>query len=363
MPSTVEGYRVSLRPACNADFAKFYEWRTDLLSFNLLSWMHHAPTVDEFTQQMDAHLRESINFVVVENATGEPIGLVIAYDVNLIDRWCSLLVYATSERRGVALGREAAFLFWDYLFHNFRFRKIYMDVYAFNSGWLDSTPAIEAGLMVEEGCFRRHLHFNGEFWDMRRLALYRERWSGIREFLMLLMGAENVSASHDAEPAYSETPSDRPAAEAFASGRSGIGRIFGSLHASSSRRETLELILNYPRLGKVDEVVNRLAKHVVLDTPMTGRVSGKSHVEKLMRDRQAMVERLEATSRTIQRIVWSEPQESNEAVKIVGTCDSAQIEISITFDSAEQIAEIVWRGPTELLVAHYLCQTATPPTR
>lgn len=360
LPRVAVGGRVGLRPAAHDDLATFYGWRDDLLQFDLLGWVRNTVTFEQFSREMELHLRNSCSLVGVDAETDEPLGLVFAYEMNPIDGWCSVLVYAAHDHRRQALGREAAFLFWDYLFRDFRLRKIYMDVFEFNQGWVESTPALEAGLMVEEGRFRQHIPFNGRLWDVIRLALYRERWMRMRDFLLLLVGSESprgpTSSEHaerDGQGADGSSPRDAHTEHAAreAEPERTPGHDGGVSNIELARR-----YLACVRGGDAEGLAGMLARDVTFDSPVTGTLAGRAFLQKMLRDRHAMAARLE-DGRGVGRqdIVWSHPEQHGDTVRIVGShAPDGTIEVTWTFNAQGEITAWSWHGPTQLLVSYYL---------
>ena len=107
------------------------------------------------------------------------------------DRWMSSI--ATNQDGDIALGYtessnslfpslplEAFMLFLDYLFTVFGFRKLYGEVLEFN---LTSFRSIIGKIAHEEGRLRDHEYFDGRYWDLVFLAIYREEWEAKRERL------------------------------------------------------------------------------------------------------------------------------------------------------------------------------------
>ena len=97
-------------------------------------------------------------------------------------------MYISQAARGQTAGREAGLGFFDHLLTDYTFRKLYIDVYEFNRGWLDGSGGEELGLVKEEGHFRGHVRRDGRLWDVHRYAIYRDRWMQIRDFIRALYG-------------------------------------------------------------------------------------------------------------------------------------------------------------------------------
>ncbi len=72
--------------------------------------------------------------------------------------------------RGAGWPLEAGVLFCNYLFKNFNFRKLYVEVPGFNFGQL------ERGLgrfFEEEGRLSEHDYYDGRYWDLVIMTLDR----------------------------------------------------------------------------------------------------------------------------------------------------------------------------------------------
>jgi hypothetical protein len=51
-----------------------------------------------------------------------------------------------------------------------------------------------AGGFVEEGRFREHTWHDDRYWDVIRLAMYREKWNEVRDRARLLLGVQEQAA-------------------------------------------------------------------------------------------------------------------------------------------------------------------------
>lgn len=81
--------------------------------------------------------------------------------------------------RDALCSAEAVALFVDFVFTGWNFRKIYIDVAAFN--------APQFGSFLErcemEGRLKDHLYLDGEYWDLVTYALWRDQWSTLGPLL------------------------------------------------------------------------------------------------------------------------------------------------------------------------------------
>jgi len=190
VPASITGRWVLLRAVSREDLPAFFRWRVDVFEMHLWASSKRVPTFEEFATELDQMLRQTITFLTVNKQTGQPIGFVQAYNLNLNEGWCYALVYtAPRYRRGH--GVEAYVGLLDYLFRSFNLRKIYADVFEFNADSM--SPLMSAGF-VEEGRFRQHVWFEKQYWDVIRFAIYRDDWYRFRERTHFVLGVAEEAA-------------------------------------------------------------------------------------------------------------------------------------------------------------------------
>lgn len=182
------GESVVLRAVTRQDFATFLGWRSQLTDMRVWTAPTSVPSLEQFTPEMDLIIRQSLLLLVTTKEDGQAIGFVQAYNMNQVDGWCFLAVYFAPEFRRQRYGAEAFLPFVDYLFRHFNLHKIYMEMQEFNMAFYQA--AIETGAFVEEGRFRDHTRYDGRYWDMVRVALYRDAWNNIRDWANLVVHDE-----------------------------------------------------------------------------------------------------------------------------------------------------------------------------
>lgn len=172
------GSEVSLRCPQAQDMHLLDGWVQDLTSRRLLN-LGGKPA----EQQLRALIQGGISALVVSAKTQHVLGFITAYDVNMLDRWCFLLTYLRDRDRGHAAGLSGTFGFWNYLFDSMRMRKVYFDVFESNSGWMDSLPLLEIGLIRKEGQFRVHVATETGYEDVSRFAVHHRDFIRARDYL------------------------------------------------------------------------------------------------------------------------------------------------------------------------------------
>lgn len=146
-----------------------------------------VPTWEEFCSEIDQLARQSVFFLATLSADGTPIGFTQAYNLNVQDGWCFTAAYIVEPYRRSPHAAEAYIALLEYLFCSFPSRKVYADVFEFN---IRPLKPLMAGGFVEEGRFREHTWHDDRYWDVIRLAMYREKWNEVRDRARLLLGVQ-----------------------------------------------------------------------------------------------------------------------------------------------------------------------------
>jgi RimJ/RimL family protein N-acetyltransferase len=102
--------------------------------------------------------------------------MVFSHDTSPNDGYAFVSVYIVPEKRKRGLGLEAAVVFIEYILRLFSFRKLYFDIYEFNSASL----AIATRYAKQEGYFPEHGWFYDRWWALYRFAVYRRDWDNNR---------------------------------------------------------------------------------------------------------------------------------------------------------------------------------------
>lgn len=122
-------------------------------------------------------------YIVTSSASGQPLGLVMLYDVDMVHQWA----YLGAARFAVGLASGVVFmhglgLFLDLSFRLAPFRKIYVDTPEYN---VDAFRSAIGKVMREEGRLRQHRFFDGRYWDNLILSIDRDEWNEYRATLSL----------------------------------------------------------------------------------------------------------------------------------------------------------------------------------
>lgn len=103
----------------------------------------------------------------------EPIGLFYTYRYSPSNGtvFASIAVDKAQQRLGCVA--EAGLMAYRYLFTNYPLRKVYANVFEFNKESYDFSKSCG---FVEEGFMREHIYYNGRYWGVYTLALYRNTY-------------------------------------------------------------------------------------------------------------------------------------------------------------------------------------------
>lgn len=127
------------------------------------------PTRERFVQELFQGVLTQ--FVVTTRDTGEMIGLVVAYNPDMIHGYAYLGEVMVPAAVGTGVGVEAFYVFTRYLFQVFSLRKLYLEVPEYN---LKNFAGGQGRLLHPEGVLRGHTYYGGRYWDRHIFAVYRE---------------------------------------------------------------------------------------------------------------------------------------------------------------------------------------------
>jgi RimJ/RimL family protein N-acetyltransferase len=179
--------RVALRIVTPGDHPFLYTLATQPMAS--YRWRYRGATPSP--EQFGAELWRGVlcQHLLVQVATGQPVGMLSAYQADLANGTCylALLGDPTEDPSGMML--EGALLFVTYLFHTWDLRQIYAEVPGY------TLPAFASGLdryFREEGRLVDHSYHAGRYWDLHLLAIHRATWTKLAEPLLEALGARGL---------------------------------------------------------------------------------------------------------------------------------------------------------------------------
>ena len=337
-----EGHTVDLRAVSKEDLLTLYEWRPDMLDFGLsIGQRGDASSFEQFSGEMSAVLRETTMLLVVGAEDDRPMGLVQAFAFDQMQGSCQVLVYISRECRGEWSGREAGLLFFDYLFRTFRMRKIYIEITEYNEG-LSELGHLSI-FLEQEGLFRQHKFRDGQYWDVRLLALYRERWNTVRGTMLRLFQIEQ-DGEETSKQATSSDPREKRAPRRTT--------LRHRLKQPSKRVKLVHRLVQAWREGRIEDVMERVADDIVFDG-QTIDSQGKAAFEGLIRAAIQLARRTRPETHGEDEIAWTPYEEHGTRVSAVGTRGTDSLEVIYEFDTEEKVSLMAFSG-AQPLIARYI---------
>lgn len=179
MPPSATGRWVALRPVLPPDYITLYQWAADLRYLFLWSSDRRVLSYQEFVARIERALATTQTYLITERDAELPIGFAQAYDMNLAEGWSSILFYIVPEYRKGPHPAEAGLIMFDLLFKYFPLRKLYADIFEYNTDSYDIL--VSHGGFREEARLPNHIWYEYRYWALIKLALYREDYYEWRE--------------------------------------------------------------------------------------------------------------------------------------------------------------------------------------
>ena len=163
--------RVRLRPLADADRSFLYELMVTPQAGGRVRFAGATPSPEKIA----ASLWDSVlaQFIIESVSQRKPLGLVAITSPNFRDGFGYISALGAPDIQGTGLVAQGVMLGFHYAFMTWPLRKIYME------STDESYRAFASGLgrfFTEEGRLRQHVFWNGDFMDLRILAVYRETW-------------------------------------------------------------------------------------------------------------------------------------------------------------------------------------------
>jgi hypothetical protein len=135
-----------------------------------------TPSPEQFVQTLWQEVLAM--FTVVRVRTQEPVGLVVAYRADFRNGFVTMAQIMKDVPDRSIVGHDSFLLFVNYIFKCWPIRKIYGETSERNWDRFGNGHNLA---FVEEGRLRSHEYFDGRYWDMILVALYREQYEARAE--------------------------------------------------------------------------------------------------------------------------------------------------------------------------------------
>ena len=135
--------------------------------------------------QFAEEIKRNISYVYKElfiayDEKNEYIGFVIAYDYSANDGTVKIVQYIDEDFRGTPFAGLIAIKFMSTLFKYYPIRKIYSEVYGYNTESLNCHNSMG---FIREGLYVDDHYYNGKYWDTSVFSFKREDF--IAKFKMM----------------------------------------------------------------------------------------------------------------------------------------------------------------------------------
>ncbi len=169
----METRRIFLRPAEKSDIPLLYIWRNTESYRELFSGRRNIISMEEFEVEYkrDAERLKHVQFLVCLKTNKNPIGLIYSYNYVPTDGHVFMGIFVDEHFRKIGYGAEATILFVKFLFDMYPIHKVLAEIYSYNKPSLSGSKNL--GFVVE-GEFKNHRFYKGRYWNVLRMALYRE---------------------------------------------------------------------------------------------------------------------------------------------------------------------------------------------
>jgi RimJ/RimL family protein N-acetyltransferase len=169
---------LALRPVTDADLQVLHEWRNSDSYMALFVNRRNIVSLDEFKVEYkkDLERQRHVQFLIVSSKTGESLGLIYSYNANMIDGYVYMGTYIDDRFQKRGYGAMASVLFIKHLFDVYPIQKICLDIFSYNAASISGSMNLG---FTKEGEFVRQRFWFGKYWNIIRLALFREGCSKI----------------------------------------------------------------------------------------------------------------------------------------------------------------------------------------
>lgn len=179
MKNEIVGRWSVLRPLNDRDFPFVCRMFRDLDTRHL--WLEDSRLMtegmirDRLTGDLTRYYHTFFVFESLESPN-DPIGIFYTYRYSPANGTVFATMAVDKARQQLGCAAEAGLMAYRYLFTNYPLRKVYANVFEFNKESYDFSRSCG---FVEEGFMKEHIYYDGRYWGMYTLALYRNAYEKI----------------------------------------------------------------------------------------------------------------------------------------------------------------------------------------
>lgn len=130
-------------------------------------------TIEKYRDWLNERLNKNFNDFNIVEVNGDSIGYVHTYDFSMQNGHCKMVVNVHKKYQMSGIGGIVAIQFMKKLFNQYPIRKIYLDIYDYNT--LSYQSNLRAGF-IEEATLEGYRYYDGAYHSLHVLAMSRERY-------------------------------------------------------------------------------------------------------------------------------------------------------------------------------------------
>ncbi|MBY0600235.1 UDP-4-amino-4,6-dideoxy-N-acetyl-beta-L-altrosamine N-acetyltransferase [Bacillus bingmayongensis] len=169
---------VCLRKIEEKDLEMIMNWRT---LPEITKYMYTDPILtleDQIKWYKKIMASDAEKYWIIRLEDGTDVGVLSLNNIDIKNKHCSWGYYiADLTARGKGLGRILECNIYDYVFFKMNLNKLWGEVFEFNEKVIKIHERFGSRI---EGKLREHIHKNGEFYDVVRVAITKKEWKKIK---------------------------------------------------------------------------------------------------------------------------------------------------------------------------------------
>jgi hypothetical protein len=169
---------IKLRKIKEKDLKMIMDWRT---SPHITKYMYTDPnlTLEKQKKWFNNILNSEKVIYWVISCDNNDVGLLNLYDIDYKNKKCGWAYYIADKNfRGKGLSKNLELNLYKFVFETLGLNKLWCEVFSFN----DKVIILHKLYGSEkEAIFKDHIYKNGEFHDVVRLAILKNKWFKIKD--------------------------------------------------------------------------------------------------------------------------------------------------------------------------------------
>ena len=167
----------SLKEIEPADFGRLFEWRN---SDKIRKFMFRSEPItwEEHIRWLETTVRKQPHLFRIYKIGQKPLGYISFNPFDTKDKHCFWGFYIGADDAPKGSGYKMCVMGLEYAFQELEIRKISAEVLEYN----ERSRRLHERLYFQiEGCFKKHVYKNGQYFDVLRYALFYDDWIQNRE--------------------------------------------------------------------------------------------------------------------------------------------------------------------------------------